>query len=203
MARPATDPARVAQALALVATGETPAYAAEQTGVSHSVIKRALRAVALAPPPAKVHRKGGGKAPREAAAPTPSPAQAPGRVLPPAAPRQQAAAPPPPTAPGIDAQGDPLAIMRELLASATAALAGLPPDSPRLNPARAEARALTKAIAALEKERASVETPEEVVRRRRREDGETRQRIERYVLEHEEEAAAKGVCVHCGAPRAA
>jgi hypothetical protein len=98
----------------------------------------------------------------------------------------------------IDADGDPLDVMRALLANTTKAISTLPLDSPRLGPARAEARAITKAIAGLERERAGKQTPEELERRRRREDGETRQRIERYVLEYEREAEARGVCVHCG-----
>lgn len=103
-----------------------------------------------------------------------------------------------PTMAPIDPSADPLDIMRALLASATDTIAKLRADSPRLNPARAEARALTKAIAALEKERSGAETPEELERRRRREDAETRSEIEQYVLRAEREAAAKGVCVHCG-----
>ena len=99
--------------------------------------------------------------------------------------------------PQIDAEGDPLAIMRALLASATHTIANLLPDSPRLNPARAEARALAKGIAALERERAAIETPEELERRRRREDGETRREIEQYVVQAEREASAAGVCLWC------
>jgi hypothetical protein len=100
----------------------------------------------------------------------------------------------------IDASGDPITIARELLAETTVRLAELSADSPRLNGARSEARALTKLISALERERAAgVESPEELERRRRVEDGETRAEIERYVLQAEREAAARGVCVHCGA----
>lgn len=107
----------------------------------------------------------------------------------------------------IDASGDPLAIARALLGSVTAAIAAMPADSIRLNPARGEARALAKLVAGLERERAAEESPEEQSRRLRREDGDVRRRIERYVSDYEAEAARPrdgapfGVCVHCGAPR--
>jgi hypothetical protein len=53
-------------------------------------------------------------------------------------------------------------------------------------------------VAALEAARAGVETPEQAEARRRREDGETRLEVERYVARLEDEANARGVCVHCG-----
>ncbi len=118
--------------------------------------------------------------------------------LPKGAKRPPRAVAPTATSGAINADGDPLAIMRQLLASATDTIASLESDSPRLNPARGEARALTKAIAAIERERAAKESPEEAARRLRREDGETRARIEAYVVQYEEEAAERGVCVHCG-----
>ena len=106
----------------------------------------------------------------------------------------------------IDATGTPLEILRSLLANAKSAIAAIPSDSPRLNGARSAALAITKAIAGLERASKEAETPEEVERRRRREDGARRLEVERYVAQAEREAARPrpgaphGVCVTCGVP---
>lgn len=98
----------------------------------------------------------------------------------------------------IDDAADPIEIVRDMLAQTRRTIRRLPADSPRLNPARAEVRGLIKTLAQLEAARGAQETDEEVVRRRRIADAETRLRIERYVREYEREARAKGVCLHCG-----
>ena len=67
----------------------------------------------------------------------------------------------------------------------------------------AVARPITKAIAGLERERAAKETPEQLERRLRREDAETRKRIEMYVEQYEAEAAEAGKCLWCGTNLAA
>lgn len=119
--------------------------------------------------------------------------------------------PPVPTEPedggdAFDADADPLVVMRALLRRNAKNLAKLSPDSPRINPMQAESRSLAKAINSLEKERASVETPEQAEARLRRQDGEVRREIERYVAKAETDArkprpgAPHGVCVKCGQP---
>lgn len=189
MARPPIAPDLVCEALALCDAGYTPQQAEER-----------LRAAGKKISWRTIHRARAERKP--AVAPAPRPAAG-GRFF-----LQQADDEDEPVG-AINPEGTPLEVMRSLLASITDTIARLPPDSPRLNPARAEARALTKAIAALEKEQAAKETPEEAERRRRREDAETRIEIERYVAQAEAEAARArdgaphGVCVTCGAPRAA
>lgn len=196
MARPATDPAKVAHGLTLVQGGESAEEAARIAGISLSVLKRAQRAERAAPPPATVTTR------RRAPKPAPTPvavkrdtAATPARSHAPA-PDPAEAVPTP--LPPIDTDGDPLDIARAMLAANMAQVATLKADSPRLNPARAEGRALLKLVAALETERGALPTPEEVERRRRREDAETLKEIEQYVRQAERDAAAKGVCVHCG-----
>jgi hypothetical protein len=106
----------------------------------------------------------------------------------------------------IDAEGDPLDVLRALLADATATLAKLPPDSPRLSQTRESCRALVKGIAAIEEKRGAAESPDERVARLRRDDGQTRQEIEQYIAQYEREAmepkpgAPHGSCIHCSAP---
>lgn len=105
--------------------------------------------------------------------------------------------------PDIDFDGPAVDIARQLLDHTTKTIAKLTADSPRLNPARAEARALVKLINSLEREQAARETPEEEARRLRREDRETERRILQYVEQHEKAAkptaeAPFGRCVHCG-----
>jgi hypothetical protein len=102
--------------------------------------------------------------------------------------------------PELDVKGDALSIARQLLDHASKTMAALRSDSPRLNPARVEARSLVKLIEHMEREKAAVETPEEAERRLRREDGETWKRIIRYVTAYEARARADGTCVHCGSP---
>jgi len=99
----------------------------------------------------------------------------------------------------ISADGTPVEIARALLGGALRQVASLPDDSPRLTAARESARAATKLVAWLESQVARQETPEEVARRRRREDGETLTMIEQYVVQAERIAEEAGVCVRCGA----
>lgn len=218
MPRPVTDPALVARAVELVQGGESVDDAAREVGISPSTVERGLRraraaapVAPLAPAPLPAVPPPTAPAPRRRAAAKP-------KAPTPRAPASEPVAPPPgvaagfspaPATPPIDVDGDPLDIARAMLAANMAQVANLAIDSPRLNPARAEGRALLKLVAALEEARGKVETPEEAERRRRREDAETRKRIERYLLEYEADAAQPregapfGVCLHCGAPRAA
>ena len=216
MGRPLMDPARLAEALALVAAGSTAKEAAEQmTAAGRRISWRTIynaqtdgRAAALAAA-APLPSSGPTQklvAYRPAARPMPGPFQASASA--PGSGAGATADDDEESAGGIDAAGTPLAVMRGLLASASRTIRQLPPDSPRLNPARAEARALAKGIDALESRQAALETPEEAERRRRADDGETRAAILRHVERAEAEAAAPrlgaphGVCVTCGAPRA-
>lgn len=108
--------------------------------------------------------------------------------------------------PAFDAEADPLVIVRSLLKSNADVLAKLSPDSPRRNPALAESRGLVKLAELLQERRASTETPEQAVVRRRKEDAETRRELERYVSAIEESAkkptedAPFGRCIKCSQP---
>jgi|HubBroStandDraft_6_1064221.scaffolds.fasta_scaffold333566_1 hypothetical protein len=81
----------------------------------------------------------------------------------------------------IDWTSPPLELARALLRHATETIAKLEPESPRLNPTRTEARNLAGLIARLEQEQAKEATPDEAERQRRRDDGDTRKKIEQYV----------------------
>ena len=105
---------------------------------------------------------------------------------------------PPVNALSIDVEGTPLELARSLIARASADLGAMAADSPRRNPAIAQLRGLTRMLADLERASAAKETPEEVERRRRREDGETLKMILWSVERAEKEAAKRGVCIHCG-----
>lgn len=81
----------------------------------------------------------------------------------------------------IDATGTPIEIARAMLRRITGAMAGLEKDSGPYLKLSAEARQVTKLIAALEDASKGDETPGERERRLRREDGETALAISRYV----------------------
>jgi hypothetical protein len=201
------SPTLLAEALGLVAAGSTPKEAAalmQAAGkrIGWRVIYKAKtdgRAEALGPPP---------EAPpaqtlvpyRPASRPTPTPPQPPGSGSRAAGASGSGSSSdlPPDAGAELDADGTPLEVMRGLLASATKAVKTLDPASPRMNQARTEARALAKAIDALESRLAAQETPEDAERRRRAEDGETRKEMTQYVEQAEAEAEARGVCVTCG-----
>lgn len=91
------------------------------------------------------------------------------------------AKPAPVAAETIDAAGTPIEIARGMLRAITETMAGLPKDSAPYAKLSGEARQVTKLIAALERDAAGEETPEERERRLRREDGETALAISRYV----------------------
>lgn len=170
--RPPTDPAKIAAALAEVGRGTSVAEAARKVGIHHATLYRAIK-------------ERGGPAPGPAAAPPPpAPPSGDGDEL-----------------PEIDPDASALDTARILLEHMKETIRRLPKDSPRLNPAHANVRAYLKLVAALEREQAGDETPEQAAERKRREDGETRRAIERYVLEYEAQAQRDGVCLHCGAPR--
>lgn len=115
-------------------------------------------------------------------------------------------APPEADLPELDTEGNPLMMARQLYEHTAKTIASLDTRSPRLNPARTEARALLKLINALEKNKQAEETPNEAARRLRREDGETRKRVMQYVERYESTAqepredAPHGSCVHCESP---
>jgi hypothetical protein len=178
---------------------------AELTGIGKSRVATILvendETVAPAPAPTVPPKRPPPGSPRK---PPPAPTPAPAPTVPPKMPPP--ALPPVVGTTPIDAEGTPLEIARSLLESLVDSIMTLEADSPRLNQARAEARQNVKLIALLEREAASKETPEDVERRRRREDGETRREIEQYVAQAEREAEEQGLCVHCGQaipPRAA
>lgn len=102
--------------------------------------------------------------------------------------------------PELDENATPLETARALLEHTKRSIARLPKDSPRFNPAHANARAYVKLIATLEREEAGDETPEQAEERKRQEDGLTRKMIERYVVEYEAAAAREGVCLWCKKP---
>lgn len=174
--RPPADPALVASAVAEVLAGKPVAEAAAEVGIAARVIYRALE-VARSAPAARARS-------RRPEHDEPGAVDASAEELPP-----------------IDAAEDPLVIARAMLDRLGRDMASLRADSPRLNPARAQSRQFLKLISELEKARAKVETPEQAAERKRREDAETRRAIEQYVVQYEREAAAAGVCLHCGAPR--
>lgn len=98
----------------------------------------------------------------------------------------------------FDEDASSLDIARALFDQQRKIISKLKKDSPRMNPAHQNARAYLALISRLEREQAGKETPEQALERKRREDGETRKAIERYVLEYEAQAERDGVCLHCG-----
>lgn len=179
--RPATSKAILEKGVQAVREGATLVEAAASSGVSKSVLSRALKAAGVSPGAAAAerrvrqaqHERG------ELGAGTNGCAAVDADLAP------------------IDPDEDPLVIARKLLARNTRSIERLPADSPRLNPARAESRALLKLISALERERAREETPEQAAERKRRDDGDTRKEIEQYVSQAERKAIAEGVCLWC------
>lgn len=105
--------------------------------------------------------------------------------------------------PILDPDASPLENAKALLEHTMKTIGKLPRDSPRMNPAHNNARAYLKLVASLQKEEAGDETPEQALERKRREDGETRKMLLRYVEEYEAQASRDGVCLHCGQPLSA
>lgn len=171
-----TPAARLAAAIADIDRGMLPLEAAEQHGIAKSVIYRELKG-----------RRDAGTAER---APETGP-------------------PGPGTLPDLDAldpEADLLVYTRLWLAHLDRWIDGLEPTSPRRNPAEALRLKLINTIKGLEKDRAAVETPEQIAERKRRADGSTVTEIERYVVAAEKaaaeprEGAPHGVCIHCCRP---
>ncbi len=194
MGRPRANTALVQQAVELFNKGEHIDDIVRLTKLSARTVYRAVQGgpgtVAQPVPPVSQ------AVPEHAStqAPTATPVSPPAAAF-----LEDLAARPPPVLPvPIDADADPLTIMRALLKHATKTMTELDSNSPRLTQVRADARALATRIQMMEKELASKETPDEVTRRLRKEDGETRRTIERYVLAAERKAEAAGVCIHCG-----
>lgn len=100
--------------------------------------------------------------------------------------------------PDLDPDASPLENAKALLEHTMKTISKLPRDSPRMNPAHSNARAYLKLVASLQKEEAGDETPEQAEARKRREDGDVKQMLLRYVEEYEAQAARDGVCIHCG-----
>ncbi len=95
---------------------------------------------------------------------------------------------------------------RAMLKSVTEDLATLDAETPAYARLHGEARQLTKLVATLEREAAGEETEEERVARLRREDGETRREVEKYVNQQlaialrETPEAPHGRCPTCAEP---
>lgn len=102
--------------------------------------------------------------------------------------------------PELNPDASSLEIAKALLDRTMLTIKKLPCDSPRMNPAHANARAYLKLYDSLQRAEVGDETPEQAEARKRREDGDVRKMLLRYVEEYEAQAARDGVCLHCGQP---
>ena len=107
-----------------------------------------------------------------------------------------------PSAVQVDLSASPLDTLRMLLAQTIGSINELPVDSPRLNPARLQARQIATAIAQLERLEGQKETAEQAKDRERKANAETRKMLLQYVEQAEKEAELLGVCAHCGQRKA-
>jgi Homeodomain-like domain len=172
--RPGHDPKKIARALKALERGKTPTEAAKLVGISVRAVYRA-RAKASAE---IVHRD-------------PKPAK-----------KSRRRKDDEDDLPKLDPDASPLHNAKALLEHQLQTLEKLHSDSPRMNPAHANARAYIKLIATLEREQAGDESPDQKTERLRLADAETRKMLEGQVLAYETQAERDGVCLHCDAPLA-